>query len=211
MAQSLTCRTYPLFEHTARWFERANAALLGELPCCRGCAHCCVGIFPVTLLDEQVIQQGLNALSDSQRKRIVEIAAAQVLQLTTEIPQLLGNRYVDQWPERECEQVIEECSTWPCPALESDGGCAIYQFRPLVCRSMGIPPEDEGLVDGACAVQTAVPLIRLSKALRGEENHLAALEAEQLEALRHQQEVEGEEILLPFAFVAEISSQPVSA
>jgi Fe-S-cluster containining protein len=211
VAQSLTCRSYTLFESTARWFERANASLLGDLPCRRGCAHCCVGIFPVTLLDEQVIQHGLNALSDSQRKRIVETAAAQVLQLTAVMPQLLRNRYVDHWPERECEQVIEEHSHWPCPALESDGGCAIYHFRPLVCRSMGIPSEDAGLVDGACAVQTAVPLIRLSSALREEENRLAALEAEELEALRHQQGVEGEEILLPFAFVAEISSPPVSA
>lgn len=211
MAQSLTCRSYPLFESTARWFERANASLLGELPCRRGCAHCCVGIFPVTLLDEQVIQQGLKALSDSRRKRIVETAAAQVLQLTAVKLQLRKNRYVDHWPERECEQVIEDHSTWPCPALESDGGCGIYQFRPLVCRSMGIPSEDAGLVDGACSVQTAVPLIRLSSALREEENRMAASEAELLEALRRQQGVEGEEILLPFAFVAEISTQPVSA
>lgn len=211
MAQSLTCRSFPLFEHTTRWFERANAALLGELPCRRGCAHCCVGIFPVTLLDERMIQLGLNTLSDSHRKRIVETAAVQVMKLTEMVPQLLTNRLVDHWPEQECEQVMEESSAWSCPALESDGGCAIYQFRPLVCRSMGIPSEDAGFVDGACAVQTAVPLIRLSRALREEEDRLAALEAEQLEALRHLQGVEGEEILLPFAFVAEISPQSVSA
>ena len=206
MAQSLSCRSFPLFEQTARWFERANAALLGELPCRQGCTHCCVGIFPVTLLDEQVIQLGLNMLPDSHRKRLVETAAAQITQLTAAIPQLLTNRFVDHWPEQECEHVLERFSAWPCPALENNGGCGLYQFRPLVCRSMGIPSEDEGRVDGACVVQTAVPLIRLSKTLREEENRLAAQEAEQLEAVRHRQGVEGEEILLPFAFIPEVSA-----
>lgn len=206
VAQSPTHRSFPLFEQTARWFQRAHAALLGELPCRLGCSHCCVGIFPVTLLDERMIQLGLNALSDSHRKRIVETAAAQVTKLTKIVPQLVMNRFVDHWPEQECEQVLEQCAAWPCPALESDGGCGIYQFRPLVCRSMGIPTDDEGCVDGACTVQTAVPLIRLSKTLREEENRLAALEAEQLGLLRHQQGVEGEELLLSFAFVPEGSA-----
>jgi Fe-S-cluster containining protein len=207
VAQPLDGRLSPLSDQTAQWFERANAALLGELPCRQGCAHCCVGIFPITLLDEQIIQLGLKGLPDSQRMRIAETAAAQVMKLTESVPQLVTNRFIDHWPEQECERVVEQFSAWPCPALEKDGGCALYQFRPLVCRSMGIPSEVDGLVDGACTVQTAVPLIRLSKALREEENHLAALEAEQLEALRHQQGAKGEELLLPFAFVPERSSQ----
>ena len=211
MTQAPSWQSFPLFEQTARWFERAHAALLGELPCRQGCSHCCVGIFPVTVLDQQVIQFGLSKLSDSHRNRIVETAAAQITDLTAAVPQLLTNRFVDHWPEQECEQVIDQCSAWPCPALESDGGCAIYEFRPLVCRSMGIPSEDDDHVNGACAVQTSIPLIRLSKALREEEDRLAALEADELEALRHQQGEEGEEMLLPFAFIPEASSQAISA
>ena len=206
MTQALSCRSLPLFEHTARWFERAHAALLGELPCRQGCSHCCVGIFPVTVLDQQVIQFGLSKLPDSHRNRIVEAAAAQVTQLTVAVPQLRTNRFVDHWPEQECERVLERFAAWPCPALDQDGGCAMYQSRPLVCRSMGIPSDDNGRVEGACAVQTSIPLIRLSKALSEEENRLAAREAEQLETLRRQQGAEGEEIFLPFAFVPEVSA-----
>lgn len=204
VTQSLGCRSFSLFDQTAQWFERANAALLGHLPCRQGCTHCCVGIFPVTMLDEQVIQVGLTSLPDSQRKRIVDVAADQVSQLTAVAPPLLANRFIDHWTEQQQERVIEQFSTWPCPALEADGACALYQFRPLVCRSMGVPSDADGLVDGACAVQTAVPVIRLSSALREEEDRLAALEAEQLEALHHQQGGEGEEIFLPFAFVPEV-------
>lgn len=208
MVQSSSDRSFPLFEQTARWFERAQAALLGELPCRHGCSHCCVGIFPITLLDEQMIQLGLNVLPDSRRERVVEVAVAQVSQLTETVPQLLTSRFVDTWPEADYESVIEQGSAWPCPALESNGGCAIYLFRPLVCRSMGIPPEDTGLVDGACQAQTAVPLIRLSNTLREEENRLAAREAEELEALRQRQGIKGEELLLPFAFMPEETTQP---
>lgn len=211
MTRAPSRQSFPLFEQTAQWFERAHAALLGELPCRKGCSHCCVGIFPVTVLDQQVIQFGLSRLPDSHRNRIVEIATAQIAHLTEAVPQLLTNRFVDHWPEQDCEQMIEQCSDWPCPALESDGGCAIYQFRPLVCRSMGIPSEDDGCVNGACAVQTSIPVIRLSNAFREEEDRLAALEADELEALRHQQGVEGEEMLLPFAFLPEASAQAISA
>ncbi|OQW44344.1 MAG: hypothetical protein A4C66_07905 [Nitrospira sp. HN-bin3] len=203
MTQAPSWQSFPLFQQTAQWFERAHAALLGELPCRRGCFHCCVGIFPVTVLDQQVIRFGLSKLPDSQRERIMDTAEDQVRQLTAGVPQLLSNRFMDHWPEQDCEQVIQQFSAWPCPALESDGGCAIYQFRPLVCRSMGIPQEDSGLVDGACTVQTAVPLIRLSRTIREEENRLAAREAEQLETLRDQQGAAGEEMLLPFAFMPE--------
>lgn len=29
--------------------------------------------------------------------------------------------------------------TEPCPALDDDGRCAIYEARPLICRSQGVP------------------------------------------------------------------------
>lgn len=101
-------------------------------------------------------------------------------------------------------RVIERFETWPCPALEQDGSCGLYEFRPLVCRSMGVPTDDGVCVTGACAVQTAVPLIRLSKTIREEENHLAGMEVEHIEALRHHEGTEGEELFLPYAFLPDI-------
>ena len=194
-------RPSPLFEQTAQWFHRANAALLGNLPCTRGCSHCCIGLFPVTILDRQEIQRGLRALPDHLRTRIERTAAEQVTALTITAPQLNTNRFIDQWPEEDIDRVIERFESWPCPALEQDGSCALYGFRPLVCRSMGIPLDDGVCVSGACAVQTAVPLIRLSKTMREEENRLAGKEAEEITVLRHRQGGRGEELFLPYAFL----------
>ena len=199
-----------VFEKTARWFERSKAFLLGNLPCTQGCSSCCVGLFPVTILDRQEIQRGLRTLPDEQRKRIERTAAEQVTALTIAAPQLNQNRFIDEWPEEDIDRVIARFDTWPCPALEQDGRCGLYEFRPLVCRSMGVPQDDGVLVSGACAVQTAVPLIRVSKAIREEENHLARMEAEEIEALRDRLGVEGDEVLLPFAFLPEVAAQVVT-
>ncbi|HWV45146.1 MAG TPA: YkgJ family cysteine cluster protein [Nitrospira sp.] len=190
-----------LFEKTARWFERVNASLLESLPCTQGCSDCCVGLFPVTILDRWEIQRGLRSLADEHRKRIERTAAEQIAMLMIAAPQLRTNRFIDQWKEKDIDRVSEQFQTWPCPALEVDGTCGLYEFRPLVCRSMGVPQDDGVLVNGACAVQTAVPLIRPSKVFREEENHLAGMEAVEIEALRLQAGIMGEELFLPYAFI----------
>lgn len=190
-----------LFEKTARWFERVNASLLESLPCTQGCSDCCVGLFPVTILDRWEIQRGLRSLADEHRKRIERTAAEQIAVLMIAAPQLRTNRFIDQWTEKDIDRVSEQFQTWPCPALEVDGTCGLYEFRPLACRSMGVPQDDGVLVNGACAVQTAVPLIRPSKVFREEENHLAGMEAVEIEALRLQAGIMGEELFVPYAFI----------
>ncbi|MBX3303699.1 MAG: YkgJ family cysteine cluster protein [Nitrospira sp.] len=192
-----------LFRKTAHWFERAKAFLLDNLPCCQGCSHCCIGLFPVTLLDWQEIQRGLASCPANDRKRMEGIAREQVNQLRVAAPRLITNQFVDQWSDEEMDRVIERFNSLPCPALESDGRCSVYEFRPLVCRSMGIPPDDGLRVTGACAVQNAVPLLRLSKSLREEENVFAEMEARQLDRLRMSLRSQGEELLLPYAFLSE--------
>lgn len=200
-----------LFDKTARWFERVNAFFLGSLPCTQGCSGCCVGLFPVTILDRHEIQRGLRRLPDEQRKRIERTAAEQVTALTAAAPQLNANRFIDQWAEEDIDRIIQRFETWPCPALEQNGTCGLYEFRPLVCRSMGVPQDDGICVDGACAVQTAVPLIRVSKAFREEENHLAGMEAEEIEALRLRTGIVGEELFLPYAFIRSLEIEDTVA
>lgn len=195
-----------LFEKTARWFERVNASLLESLPCTQGCSDCCVGLFPVTILDRREIQRGLRRLADEQRKRIEQTAAEQVAGLMVAAPQLSTNRFIDQWTEKDIDRVIERFAAWPCPALEPDGACGLYEFRPLVCRSMGVPQDDGVLVSGACAMQTAVPLIRPSKVFREEESHLAGMEAVEIQALRLQAGIMGEELFLPYAFIQDVET-----
>ncbi len=117
-------------------------------------------------------------------------------------PQLATSQMVDDWSDQLTERLAERFKDLPCPALNQDGCCAIYAYRPLTCRSMGIPPDQNGYVEGACEIQTAVPIIRLSPAFREEEDRLAGEEAQQLTARHRMQQCQGEELLLPYAFLS---------
>ncbi|MEK6532922.1 MAG: YkgJ family cysteine cluster protein [Nitrospirota bacterium] len=195
-------------EKTSQWFARATAALLEQLPCRQGCCHCCIGTFPVTILDQQHLQEGLAQLPDAQRQSIQQNAQAQVAAIEARFPRLSPSPMLDNWPDRLTEQLAEEFQNLPCPALTSEGHCAVYAFRPLTCRSMGIPPDQDGCVEGACDIQTAVPIIRLSPPFREEEDRLAGEESQQLTALRQQLQYQGEELLLPYAFLPQQDVPP---
>ncbi|MEK7305480.1 MAG: YkgJ family cysteine cluster protein [Nitrospirota bacterium] len=195
-------------EKTSQWFARATAALLEQLPCRQGCCHCCIGTFPVTILDQQYLQEGLAQLPDAQRQSIQQNAHAQVAAIEARFPPPSPSPMLDNWPDRLTEQLAEEFQNLPCPALTSEGHCAVYAFRPLTCRSMGIPPDQDGCVEGACDIQTAVPIIRLSPPFREEEDRLAGEESQQLTALRQQLQYQGEELLLPYAFLPQPDVHP---
>ncbi|MCP9443264.1 MAG: YkgJ family cysteine cluster protein [Nitrospira sp.] len=190
-----------IFEKTSLWFQRAKAALLDQVPCAQGCSHCCRGLFPVTILDRNEIQRGLRALQPTKRRTILRRARAQVKMIERAAPRLVPTRFIDQWTDGDVDALAERFADLDCPALQSDGSCGLYAFRPLTCRSMGIPHEAGGLVEGACAIQTAVPLIRLSQFYREEEERLVREEASHLARLRAQESIKGEEMFLPYAFL----------
>lgn len=135
-------------------------------------------------------------------------AREQVNQLCVFDSRLMTSPFVDHWSDGEMDRLTTRFDSLPCPALEPDGRCGLYEFRPLVCRSMGIPSDDGLTVVGACAVQTSVPLIRLSQSLREEEQVLAGVEAQELSHLCRTLDSSGEELLLPYAFIAEFRMGP---
>lgn len=190
-----------IFDKTDRWFARAAAALLGQLPCRPGCSHCCIGPFPITVLDVGLLQEGLAQLPPNERERIERRAQEQVMAMEAAFPRLAGSRFLDDWPDRDVDRLADRFRQSPCPALGEGGLCGLYEFRPLTCRSMGIPTEQAGSTTGACEIQTFVPILRLSAALRAEEQELARQEA--LALARHQraENSAGEEVLLPYGFL----------
>ena len=200
-----------LYRKTDHWFQRASAALLGEVPCRPGCTSCCIGPFPITLLDVQTFQQGLAILPPDQRHRIEQRATEQTTAMEAAFPQLTQTTLLDRWSDQEIDRVAREFHDRPCPALEADGRCGLYDYRPLVCRSMGIPTEDRGLVYGACDVQTFIPIVRLSSSFRQEEERLAQEEAASLNELHRATKSTGEEVFLPYGFLLHVSPvAPVS-
>ncbi len=197
---------HPLHLRASQWFDRAQAALGGALPCRNGCFRCCIGPFPVTILDRAEIRRGLPFLTLADRTAILKRAREQVRELEATFPKFQRTSCLDEWEDSEVDAVVESCAELPCPALGPDGSCRIYTFRPTTCRTMGIPHDTAGVVEGACEVQTFVPIRRLPRALREEETRLAEQEAEALDTHRRKTGktgLTGEEVLLPYAFLEE--------
>jgi Fe-S-cluster containining protein len=193
-----------LARKTDSWFARAQAALLSQVPCRTGCCHCCIGPFPITRLDVDRLQEGLKTLPPDRRECIERRANEQVLLFETAYPRLRQSPYLDGWSDTDIDRMVSDFHQSPCPALGEDGLCLLYEYRPLACRSMGIPTEEGGVVTGACAVQTFVPIVRLSAALRAEEDALSQQEAQALETDNSIGGPEGEELLLPYGLLCHI-------
>jgi Fe-S-cluster containining protein len=186
---------------TDDWFRRASAALLSQVPCHPGCSDCCIGLFPITRLDVRLLQEGLAQLPTDQRERIAERAARQITGLEAAFPRLKSRPSIDDWSDADIDEAVNAFHHTPCPALEDNGLCSLYAHRPLTCRSMGIPARQDAMINGACGVQTFVPIARLSAALEAEEHELAKREAVELAALP-EVAANGEEILLPYGFLS---------
>ena len=142
------------------------------------------------------------------RKGIESRARAQIATFELACPRLTASPFLDAWPDSEIDRLASQFAELPCPALDTDGACLGYPFRPLTCRTMGIPVERDGLVEGACDVQTTTPPIRLTPSLREEEKQLAEQEADDIAALRETRPGVGEEVLLANGFLPDLIPPP---
>jgi Fe-S-cluster containining protein len=197
-----------VFHQADNWFSRAQAALLGELPCRLGCHRCCVGLFLITALDAVELRRGLDRLPAETRTGIEARASLQIAEVEEVFPRLRRSPYVDAWTPPELDAVAETFAHMPCPALGLEGECLIYASRPVTCRMMGIPEEDEnGVTHGACDVQTSIPLVRLGRLFREEADDLAVREAEAIQAAQKEDHSGMEEdCFLPYGFMRRVGS-----
>jgi Fe-S-cluster containining protein len=192
-----------LHDRAAQWFDRSRAALLGALPCGQGCSRCCIGPFAITVLDVGILRDGMAALAPAVRDEIVSRAETQTKAMEAEFPRLADSKMLGDWPDSDMDALAGRFAETPCPALNSAGSCRIYAHRPLICRTMGIPTEGAGtVVEGACEIQNAVPVVRLPGTLRRQEDRLAEAEASEFDVVRKAHGIEGDEVWLPYGFLS---------
>ncbi|HEX8152771.1 MAG TPA: YkgJ family cysteine cluster protein, partial [Thermoanaerobaculia bacterium] len=95
---------------------------------------CCHGLFEIGSGDVPLIAEGLAKLNPSRRRAIIRRAVDIVA--SSRHPNL-----------RECgpiekEEFFDRTASTPCPNLDEQGACMIYEDRPLVCRTFGLPLRD---------------------------------------------------------------------
>lgn len=205
--------THSLDEHVRfchcvdQWFARGRAALLEEVTCRRGCHHCCIGPFTITLNDAELLLKGLGTLNPDIRNDIQTQATRQAAIIENEFIRVASSPMLDDWSESDIETLVSRFADLPCPSLGPDGSCRLYAYRPVICRTMGLPVQAGDLVQGACDVQTAVPIVPMPRSLREEEDRLVRTESAILASSRGSNNKTGEEMLLPYGFLLNRNSE----
>lgn len=108
-------------------FDSVMRAQPQNLQCGRGCSLCCYGLFEIGSGDVPVIAEGLERMHPMRRKKVIRQAL--------EIEQL----NLREASPREKEAYFERTQATPCPNLDETGACMMYEHRPLVCRTFGLP------------------------------------------------------------------------
>lgn len=97
---------------------------------CNGCSLCCYGLFEIGAADIPVLADGLAQLHPSRRKAIVR-RAVEVVEG--------GHPNLRESSATEKDAFFHRTAATRCPNLSDEGRCLVYDHRPLVCRTFGVP------------------------------------------------------------------------
>ncbi|HEX7809053.1 MAG TPA: YkgJ family cysteine cluster protein [Thermoanaerobaculia bacterium] len=123
-----------ILQQADRHFASVMESQPQNLQCGAGCSLCCYGLFEIGSGDVPLLAEGLEKLHPSRRKKIIR-RALEIVE-SNDHPNL-----------RECtpevkEAFFERTQATPCPNLDETGRCMMYEHRPLVCRTFGLPLRD---------------------------------------------------------------------
>lgn len=115
-------------------FDSVAASQERNLQCGKGCSLCCYGLFEIGSGDVAILADGLASLHPARRAAIIRRARRIVEE--TGHPNL-----------RDCDETVKEeffarTDSVACPNLDASGACLLYEHRPLVCRTFGLPIRD---------------------------------------------------------------------
>ena len=119
------------------------------LQCRRGCTACCSQLFDITLLEAAYISRHLRSLPPEKQAELRRRAEA----YRPERQKLLEGRGRERWAQQVEGRLPLEGLRLPCPALDPDGACSIYEARPLVCRKFGMPLYNPNRLGGLGACE----------------------------------------------------------
>lgn len=94
------------------FFARVDSRHPGEVACASGCTDCCKPGLSITGVEALAIREALSAMDADRRQSL---------------------------RERARRVATETDAAGSCAALDPSGLCAVYEARPLVCRSHGLP------------------------------------------------------------------------
>jgi Fe-S-cluster containining protein len=108
------------------------------------CSDCCHAVFDVTLIEAVYINNHFNRSLNRKERRPILRRAEKIDRQYYQIKRKLQKMYIDQGkpPEEVLSHLAEE--RVPCPMLNDEKLCDVYDKRPITCRVYGIPTSIGG-------------------------------------------------------------------
>ncbi len=147
-----------LLQHLDRWFAE-SAARSGVVPCRRGCSACCRGPFDISVADTALVIAAVGELPPEAQATIRSRAREQVVRMGQLEPGwdvLKGTAGIG---DEDFDRVSEGMALEPCPLLDDEGVCRIYESRPLVCRmtGLGMVTPAGRVIENQCPIMAEFP------------------------------------------------------
>jgi Fe-S-cluster containining protein len=134
-------RDRPLLHVIDSSFAEAAHKSGHHLACRSGCTECCIGPFPITMLDARRLRKGMVELDARDPARAAQVrgrAQQYITMIAADFPgsaQGLLNENIGPYAP-----FWRQYGDAPCPALDpATGACEAYAARPVTCRRFGPP------------------------------------------------------------------------
>jgi len=138
----LLLRYRQLLEGIDLWFLSCTQRYPDQVKCSAGCSACCRGLFEISLLDAALLQQGFKYVDKDFQETALAKSRSRRDELQHQWPDLEHPYILNRLATNDWEEMPEDDPT-PCPLVDEDGFCRVYQHRPLICRLHGLPNVDE--------------------------------------------------------------------
>ncbi len=135
--ESLVTETDALFVHVRNTFPHC-------VICEQGCSDCCHALFDLSLVEAMYLNKKFLETCQHGRKRSdVQSRAAD---LDRKLVRMKRDFYKLSKDGKSAEDIMHDAALVrvPCPLLDEENSCILYEYRPITCRLYGIPLNIQG-------------------------------------------------------------------
>lgn len=122
-------------------FSRVASVHTAEVKCKTGCSDCCHALFDLSLIEAMYINQAFQDIfkHGPERSKIIEKAS----QTDRTLAKIKREMFKAEKAGESAETIMANIAKvrMPCPLLDDDCKCSLYEKRPITCRLYGIPLE----------------------------------------------------------------------
>ncbi len=133
-----------LVSETDTLFAHIRTSHQDCVSCEQGCSDCCHALFDLSLVEAMYINNAFtkNIPYGKERSDILSRAA----DLDRTITRIKRNFYKASKEGKDPTEIMAEAARlrMPCPLLDAQNSCLLYEYRPITCRLYGVPLNING-------------------------------------------------------------------